>query len=146
MTEDLQLREVSGPPRHTTRTNGPAEHITLRRASGEVMGYICFNDDDDAAGWQARAGASPDAWNDADSWFRILRDSKARGIKPTEALEELFRAVNPRSHIVPGSLVPHKRRIDRRRSHQYGTRGKSTAIECEGRGRRQLRSTHQWRQ
>ena len=103
MTEDLQLREVSGPPRYTSRTNGPVEHITLRRTSGEVMGYIYFNDDDDAAGWQARAGASPDAWNDAASWIRILRDAKVRGLKPTEALGELLKAVNPRSHIVPGS-------------------------------------------
>lgn len=103
MTEDLELRVVSGPPAYAARTSKPVEHITLKRTAGEVMGYIYFNDDDDAAGWVAQAGASPEAWNDAAFWTRILRESKASGLKPTEALRELFAATNSRSHIVPGS-------------------------------------------
>lgn len=103
MTEDLELRVVSGPPRYASATGGAVEHITLQRADGEVMGFLYFNDEDDAAGWVARTGASPEAWNDAAYWVRILRDCKGRGLKPSEALGEMLLATNPRSFIVPGS-------------------------------------------
>ena len=97
------MREVSGPPRYTSRTDKPIEHITLRTTGGEVMGYIYINDEDDAAGWQPQSGASPTAQNHAGFWVRILLDSKKRGLKPSAALDEMFRASNSNSNIVPGS-------------------------------------------
>jgi hypothetical protein len=103
MVEDLELRIVGGPPRYARDTDKAVEHITLRRAGGELMGYIYGNDEDDAAGWVAQAGASPEAWNDAAFWIRMLQDAKARGLKPSEALNELLQAANPASQIVPGS-------------------------------------------
>src|SRR3954451_478835 len=91
MTEDLQMREISGPPRYTSRTDKPVEHITLRTTTGEVMGYFYFNDDDDAAGWQPQAGASPTAQNHAAFWVGILLDCKKRGLNPSAALDEMLR-------------------------------------------------------
>jgi hypothetical protein len=103
MTEDLEMREVSGPPRYTSRTNKPVDHITLATKEGEVIGYIYANDEDEAAGWQAVAGASPDAQNLAAPWMRMLHGAKKRGVKPGAALDEMLRATHPDSRIVPGS-------------------------------------------
>jgi hypothetical protein len=103
MTEDLELRQVSGPLRYTSRTNGPVEHIALVTTQGELMGYIYANDEDAAAGWQAAARASPDAQNLAAPWIRMLHDAKKRGLKPSAALDEMRSAVVPHSHVVPGS-------------------------------------------
>lgn len=103
MTEDLELKIVSGPPAYARHTDKPVEHITLQRADGEIMGYIYCNDDDDAAGWVPRAGASPEASNDASFWIRILQDARKRGLKPSEALDAMMRTANPKSHVVAGS-------------------------------------------
>ena len=103
MTEDLEMREVSGPPRYTSRTKRPVEHITLATRQGELMGYIYANDEDGAAGWQAAARASPAAQNLAAPWMRMLLDAKRRGLKPSAALDEMLRATVPNSHVVPDS-------------------------------------------
>lgn len=103
MTEDLELQIVSGPPRYTSQTTGPVEHITLERANGEPMGYIYANDADDAAGWVAFANASSDAWNDAAFWIIRLQKAKARSLTPTQALDELLTTTTPGSRVIPGS-------------------------------------------
>jgi len=103
MTEDLQLRMLSGPPKYTSRTDGPVEHITLRTTGGEVMGYIYVNDDDDAAGWVPHPAASPAAQNLASFWVGILLESKKRGCKPSEALAAILETTHSHSHVVPGS-------------------------------------------
>lgn len=118
MTEDLEIRIVSGPALYTTATAKAVEHITLRRAGGEVMGFIYGNDEDDAAGWVAREGASPEAWNDAAFWMRMLRDAKGRGIKPSQALDEMLLANNPRSHVVPGSRTVSASLDELKRGHK----------------------------
>ncbi|HEX7900830.1 MAG TPA: hypothetical protein VF950_23940 [Planctomycetota bacterium] len=103
-SEDLELRVVSGPPKYTSRTDKPVEHITLADARDVVIGYIYANDDDDAAGWVARAEADSEAWNLAARWARMLMDAKRRGLKPSGALDEMIRAgSDARSHVVPGS-------------------------------------------
>src|SRR5258706_5868401 len=103
MTEDLEMREVSGPPRYTLHTDKPVEHITLMTEEGELMGYLYANDDDDAAGWQLAAGASPTAQNLVAPWNRMLLDAKKRGLEPSAALDESLRATHLRSHVVPRS-------------------------------------------
>ena len=67
------------------------------------MGYIYFNDEDDAAGWQVQAGASPTAQNHNAFWMRILLDCKGRGLKPSAALDQILQMTHPSSHVVPGS-------------------------------------------
>ncbi len=103
MTEDLQMREISGPPRYTSRTSRPVEHITLATQDGKRIGYFYGNDEDEAAGWQPIAGASPDEQNLVAPWNRMLLDAKKRGLKPSAALDEMLRATHRNSHIEPGS-------------------------------------------
>ena len=103
MSEDLELRIVSGPPRYTSRTGNPVEHVKLVDANGALAGYFYANDEDSAAGWVPAASATPDQQNLAASWSRILHSGKARGLKPSEALDELLAASNPRSKLVANS-------------------------------------------
>lgn len=103
MTEDLQPREISGPPRYTSRTNRLVEHITLATQEGKPIGYFYANDEDEAAGWQPLAGASPDEQNLVAPWNRMLLDAKKRGLKPSAALDEMLAATHRNSRIVPGS-------------------------------------------
>lgn len=104
MTEDLQPRLTGGPARYTSRTGKAVDHVLLRTSEGEVMGYIYVNDDDDAAGWQPRAGASPAAQNLAAFWMQTLCECKQRGLKPRAALDEILGTTHPGSHVVAGSL------------------------------------------
>ncbi len=104
MTEDLELQVTGGPARYTSRTGGPVDHVLLRTSEGEVMGYIYVNDDDDAAGWQPQAGASPEAQNHAALWMITLRECKQRGLKPRAALDEILGTTHPGSYVVAGSL------------------------------------------
>ena len=103
MTEDLQPREISGPPRYTSRTNGPVDRITLATQDGKPIGYFYANDEDEAAGFQPIAGASADEQNLVAPWNRMLLDAKKRGLKPSAALDEMLPATHRNSRIVPGS-------------------------------------------
>src|SRR5688572_21496626 len=103
MAEDLQPREIAGPPRYTSRTNGPVEHLTLATQEGKPIGYFYANDEDEAAGFQPIAGASPDEQNLVAPWNRMLLDAKKRGLKPSAALDEMVPATHRNSRIVPGS-------------------------------------------
>ena len=103
MTEDLQMREISGPPRYTSRTDKPVEHITLATQEGKPIGYCYASDEDEAAGCLPLAGASPDEQNLFPPWNRMLLDAKKRGLKPSAALDEMVGATHRNSRILPGS-------------------------------------------
>ena len=108
MSEDLEPRIVSGPPRYQSKTNKAVEYIALADAGGRVIGYFFANDEDDAAGWQGRADVPPVSANLAAPWIRFLRDAKKRGLKPSAALDELIqrgadRTASPRTRIVSGA-------------------------------------------
>src|SRR5204862_4791325 len=90
LTEDLQPREIAGPPRYRSRTDKAVECIAIADRQEVVIGYLYANDEDDAAGWQARPAAGVEAQNLAAPWIRRLRDAKQRGLRPTEALDELL--------------------------------------------------------
>ena len=108
MSEDLEPRIVSGPPRYTSRTDKAVEYIALADQQDQVIGYIYANDEDDAAGWVLRPAAGVMATNLAAPWVRMLLDAKKRGLKPSAALDELIRAgtdyaTAPRTHAVANS-------------------------------------------
>jgi hypothetical protein len=104
MTEDLQLREVSGPPSYKGLTEKPIDYITIANQSDDIIAYIYANDEDDVVAWLARPGVH----SGYSPWMHKLRALKARGVAPSAALDELTRdgtdaPDDPRSHVVPGS-------------------------------------------
>jgi hypothetical protein len=108
MTEDLQLREVSGPATYQGITEKAVEYIAVANQSDDIIAYVYANDEDDVVAWLARPAAGHEAHGAYYPWMIKLRALKARGVAPTAALDELARdatdaPANPRSHVVPGS-------------------------------------------
>jgi hypothetical protein len=108
MTEDLQLREVAGPPTYKGITEKPVEYIAIANQSDALIAYLYANDEDDVVGWLARPAAGHEGHSAYYPWMVKLRDCKARGLAPSAALDELVREKtdtpeDPRSHVVPGS-------------------------------------------
>src|SRR5438105_3677661 len=108
LREDLEMRQIAGPISYAARTDKPVEYIALASQQDVVIGYIYANDEDKAAGWQPRPAAGFELHNYAASWMRKLQNAKDRGLKPSQALDELICAgtdypARPLSHIVPGS-------------------------------------------
>lgn len=103
MTEDLEPRIVSGPPRYTSRTEKSVEYVALADAVGVVAGYFYANDEDRAAGWVACPGYGPEAYHLAAPWIRHLHDARRREIAPVAALDELEQMDDGRGGVVPGS-------------------------------------------
>lgn len=107
MTEDLELREVAGPPSYKEITEKPVEYIAIANQRDALIAYLYANDEDDVVGWLARPAAGHEG-HSYYPWMVKLRDCKARGLKPSAALDELVRGgtdtpEDPRSHVVPGS-------------------------------------------
>jgi ADP-ribosylglycohydrolase len=105
--EDLGfVIEPGGPPRYARRTGRAVRYLAVADAHEQVIGYVWANDEDDAAGVKVVRSAGPAASNEAGVWGGRLRDAKARGLTPSEALAELIRdsPFVATSHVVPGSL------------------------------------------
>jgi hypothetical protein len=97
LTEDLAPRITGGPPRYSSRTEGPVVYVPV--TVGRVIGYLFANDADDAAGWVPRLESTPAEQNLAAAWIFRLRDAKARGLAPVAALNELRGAASGPSAI-----------------------------------------------
>lgn len=105
--EDLVFKRSDGPAMYAGKTDKPVRYFAVADGSGTVLGYVWANDADDAADWEPREAAGDEAYNAAHPWVMKLRDAKARGIAPTEALAEMMRDTGDASstRIVPGSLA-----------------------------------------
>jgi hypothetical protein len=102
MTEDLQPRIVSGPAEYNDEPSGPVVVSVVHRKQ-TVMGYLWADDAGDAAGFVSSADGGPAAINQFTVWLERLRDAKARGLTPRQALDELI-ATGATERDVPGPL------------------------------------------
>lgn len=89
MTEDLHLRFVDNVPRYANASNGSVR-VSQVQIAGIVIGYLWADDAEDAAGYLPRAEAGIAAANLAQHWHLRLRERKARGLTPTQAVEEII--------------------------------------------------------
>jgi hypothetical protein len=109
LNEDLRFEaKPGGPLRYNSTTDKPVQYITVADLTGTAIGYVWANDEDDAASWLDRKDISPASYNEGMLWTLWLRDAKARGIAPSEALAELMRVSTvdgANSRVVPGSLT-----------------------------------------
>jgi hypothetical protein len=103
-TADVHFQQVDGPPRYAKVTAGPVRVATVANPLG-TLGYLWAADADDAAGFVANAAAGSDGSNAAVTWARKLREAKADGLAPSQALARL--AGDPGNdqtgRVVPGS-------------------------------------------
>jgi hypothetical protein len=107
--EDLQFREKpGGPPRYKDWTENPVRYFTVvDKENGSVLGYLWAGDADDAAAYEPRKAGGPRAVNAGMSWISRLREGKARGLRPSQTLVELYDNPQPggRGRPLPGSLA-----------------------------------------
>ncbi|MEG8275427.1 hypothetical protein [Streptomyces sp. AHA2] len=107
--EDLQFREKpGGPARYRDWTEKPVQYFTVvDKESGTALGYVWAGDEDDAAAYEPRQEGGPRAVNAGIAWISRLRDGKARGLRPTQTLAELYADAEPRGRTrpLPGSLA-----------------------------------------
>ncbi|WP_338778963.1 hypothetical protein [Streptomyces sp. DG1A-41] len=106
--EDLQFREKpGGPARYQDWTENPVQYFTVvDKENSSVLGYV-WADADDAAAYEPRKAGGPRAVNAGMPWIMRLREGKARGLRPTQTLVELYGDPQPggRSRPLPGSLA-----------------------------------------
>lgn len=103
---DLQFKVVSSAPRYASTTDKPVEYYAARDADGRVVGYLWTCDADDAADFTRRPLF--DDWNGALFWTGELIKAKARGLTPSQAVQELF--AEPGTSL-SGRLVPESRAV-----------------------------------
>ncbi|MFF5300359.1 hypothetical protein ACFY5F_13445 [Streptomyces sp. NPDC013161] len=107
--EDMWFKEApGGPPRYRDRTDKPVRYFTVvDKQNGAVLGYVWGGDEDDAAAYVPRRAAGPVGANERMSWISRLREAKARGIRPSQAIAEFLAGPEPggRGRPLPGSLT-----------------------------------------
>lgn len=105
LSEDVEFRPVSGPERYTHSTDKPIQYFTVANDQDGVIGYLWACDADNAAGWEPRPAAGDIAYNGSRPWLMRLREAKANGLAPFQALVELSDEPGDpvTGHLVPGS-------------------------------------------
>ncbi|WP_063730118.1 hypothetical protein [Streptomyces sp. RTd22] len=107
--EDMQFREKpGGPVDYQDWTEKPVRYFTVAdKNDGSILGYLWAGDEDDAAAYEPREAGGSRAENEGMVWIEQLRERKARGLRPSQTLAELYGA--PESpgmgRPLPGSLA-----------------------------------------
>ncbi|MDH6623402.1 hypothetical protein M2271_001189 [Streptomyces sp. LBL] len=106
--EDVMFREQpGGPARYQDWTENPVRYFTVvDKENGSVLGYL-WAGGEDAAAYEPRQAGGPRAANEGGFWIRRLRDAKKRGLQPSQALAELYGALETagKGRPLPGSLT-----------------------------------------
>ncbi|MER7177381.1 hypothetical protein [Streptomyces mesophilus] len=103
LNEDLRFGRSSGPPLYCPSTDKPVQYLTVVDALDRVVGYAFAGDEDDAGGFCYRKVGGDEAYDKSVRWARMLRDAKAEGLAPTEALARLAAfGGDEDSRVVPG--------------------------------------------
>ncbi|GAA4572230.1 hypothetical protein [Planotetraspora kaengkrachanensis] len=96
-----------GPAEYRSTTGTFIRYFAVADDAGAVLGYVWAAHGDDAAAWEPRPSAGPEASDAGRLWSRRLREFKARGIAPIAALGEMFQEPGHigTGHAVAGSLT-----------------------------------------
>src|SRR5260221_9489434 len=74
-----------GPPRYAFRTSGPVRYVAVADNGNDLLGYLWFNDEDEAASWVPLRKRGDDGVNLGAVWGRRLVAARARGLTPAPA-------------------------------------------------------------
>jgi hypothetical protein len=85
MTEPLQFNVVSSPDDYKYDAEGPIRYVTVINEHGP-LGYLWFSDDEGAADFQPSRAGGTTGVNAAVAWTPCLREAKAKGMLPSEAV------------------------------------------------------------
>lgn len=88
LSEDVHGNLVGDSLYYSDQTEKPVAYLRVIRDQ-TVLGYLWASDEDQAAGYIPRSSAGDDALNTGVAWSQRLREAKARGLTPAQALAEL---------------------------------------------------------
>ncbi|WP_406492967.1 hypothetical protein OHB06_19045 [Streptomyces sp. NBC_01604] len=107
--DDMLFREKpGGAVDYKDWTEKPVRYFTVvDKENASILGYLWAGDEDDAAAYEPRKAGGSRATNEGMSWIERLREGKARGLRPTQVLLELYGDPEPggRGRPLPGSLA-----------------------------------------
>ncbi|MEU0838023.1 hypothetical protein ABZ370_00925 [Streptomyces sp. NPDC005962] len=107
--EDMQFREKpGGAVDYQNWTEKPVRYFTvIDKNDGSILGYVWAGDEDDAAAYEPHQAGGSRARNHGMVWIERLREGKARGLHPTQTLDELYgnSELSGRGRPLPGSLA-----------------------------------------
>ena len=107
--EDMQFRErPGGPVSYQNWTEKPVRYFTVvDKKDGAILGYVWAGDEDDAAAYEPCESGGSRAMNHGMVWLERLRERKARGLRPTQTLDELYgnSELPGKGRPLPGSLA-----------------------------------------
>ncbi|SOD70515.1 hypothetical protein SAMN05892883_0207 [Jatrophihabitans sp. GAS493] len=84
LSDDMQLRVVSGPNRYQAATDKPVCYVPV---IGSVpFGFLWYCDDDDAAHYLQQASGGLAAAQASVGWAAVLLEAREAGLKPSEAV------------------------------------------------------------
>ena len=109
LEESMFFREKpGGPVDYKDWTEKPVQYFTVAdKEDGSILGYLWAGDEDDAAAYEPREENDPRASNESITWIALLRERKARGLRPSQTLAELYGNPEPpgMGRPLPGSLA-----------------------------------------
>ena len=109
LEESMFFRQKpGGPVDYKDWTEKPVQFFTVvDKEDGSSLGYLWAGDEDDAAAYEPREENDPRASNEGMTWIVLLRERKARGLRPSQTLAELYGDPEPpgMGRPLPGSLA-----------------------------------------
>lgn len=93
MTAPVHWVPLNPETTYNKQPDGPVEFFSVER-DGQIMGYLWFSDTEFAAGYKARESGGDIAFNIGLTWSPKLKEAKAEGLSPSEAVRRLALAAD----------------------------------------------------
>lgn len=105
--DEPRFETVWAPDSWPWTTAGPVRYVPVH-GERTLLGYLWASEGDDAAGFVPAAGAEDDGDNADVAWTDRLREAKAAGLTPREALRRWAgRRGDPRHGAIPRAAEHH---------------------------------------
>lgn len=112
LSQDVVVREISGPDDYQGLCKGPVVYVLLANPVG-IIGALWASDDEEASSRVKNKEQGAEAWNkgvqDWSSgifWIKKRRSAKTSGLKPTEFLAEIQTSQDSGGWPFPGRVLP----------------------------------------
>lgn len=105
-TEDVHFTSSGNKAGYASSTSGPVRYRQVAASGGGILGYLWYDDAENAAGYVPRKAAGDDAFNAGTYWYGHFAAAQKRGLAASEAVaefEEQHVGGPSAGWIVPGS-------------------------------------------
>ncbi|MEU5161748.1 ADP-ribosylglycohydrolase family protein [Streptomyces sp. NPDC020875] len=101
------MRITGGRPRYENRTDGAVQYVAVADTQNALVGYLWYNDADEAADWLPIKSGDSRASSHGGAWLDRLGAGKERGLTPSQTVTESLQQWPSAkyTHLVQGSLA-----------------------------------------